>query len=142
MILFSTIMVNMPITCSLKFFLPLLVAICDVAFEIHCFFHQFNVVFTLKQFHLIGKCGDKFHAWCHHWSMDSYNLHSCLSSLEMLIVNSLVLYYLNNNLNFFLHVLNVFVNVGIVATMQACNFNHTLTHVNWNWRQMVKPKAF
>jgi hypothetical protein len=124
LVIFFAILVNLPIICSWKFFLSFLIIDYVVAFEIDYFFNNsllfsnwgnsMSLVDVVTHFITVP-------IWCHNWSMDYSNLHSCISSFEMLLVNLLVVYCLNNKLNFFWHVSIFFVNIRLVTTMRACN---------------------
>ncbi len=133
--MFYTILVNMQIIYSWKFFLSFLVVDYAIAFEINYFFNN-SLLFSnwSNSMSLVDvmTCFIMVPTWCHNWSMDFSNLHSGISSFEMLLVNLSIMYCLNNKLNFFLHVSIVFVNIWIVTIMRACNFNHTIKSLKNN----------
>jgi len=72
MVLFSNILVNMPIFYSWNFFLPLLVIDCDVAFEIDCFYNNLVLASNWGNSMSLANvvtCFITIPTWCHHWSM-------------------------------------------------------------------------
>jgi len=115
MVLFSTILVNMTTTCLWKFFLSFLIEDYDVTSKVNCFSNNLVMSSNWSNYVSMANVVTFFiTTWCCHWSLDSQNLHSCLSSLEMPFVSLLVF---NNKLNSFLHLLIILVNLGIVVTM-------------------------